>query len=176
MVRFVHALLYVLAMTTAVSTEQRVVVIERSLGGFIAEFDQRAMQWHREGVSVIVDGECASSCTRYTLPRFQLDICSTPDADFQFHKPFNLLLGMIVQRDAGAVEASEAVWQEWTNYMTPDQQDWFKDRTVPSPAAGARTDDLLSTGDDAAIFAKPCPGVLSSLTKGKQVVIVRDVD
>ncbi len=85
--RYILALMAILVSPVAAYAQSE-TVIRFDLGGWIPDYDTRAVRWQKEGRRIVIDGDCRSACTRYLFSKYNLDVCMTPRAVFKFHMPF----------------------------------------------------------------------------------------
>lgn len=149
-----------------------IFVLQQDEGGLVAAYDERYAAYHATRTKVVVNGLCASSCTRLIFKRLGVDACATPRAQLGFHKPFDFVddydWSKGVLTGPAQVRWSNAHWQsDWLANMTPKQRAFFKGKHVPSASeTGDNTKMISVKGSAMGLFLKPCPRALTILTEG----------
>lgn len=116
-----------------------VFVLKDSPGGALAEFTLLALTLEQNKSRVIIDGQCASSCTILFAAVYDLDICVTNTAVLRFHYPYTVHNnGKSVVYTDGAKETSRVIGKTWFSMLPTKLQKLAPLSKWPSVYNGGR--------------------------------------
>lgn len=135
--------LIALTVATAAHATPRPKVIKNDLGGMTMDYHNLAQRLAQQGVPVVIDGTCASSCLLFVHEEYGLDVCATPNARLGFHMPFvETRMGRLDRREE-TIQGTYAVAEVILAGLPDPLQAAFPIDQLPSVYHGARKSEML---------------------------------
>lgn len=125
--------------------------VQNDGGGRVDEFKAALNFMKKSGRGVKLSGGCASACTLLLDESIGLDVCITPAAQFDFHKPFMVVFGptgMQIVKTIPAIYGSEKMWENdfYKKYPEWVRTEIDKHGGVPSVYTGSQPSEMFTIG------------------------------